>query len=183
MESRIKGWNIYICIFCNVVTLQSISIQLKNLTEYGVKIFIKDGSLHSSRPLVATIFQESGESIEVRGGQEETVTFRKIYGITVTRTILHEEDLNTNCTNYPTEKFKTYKECDDDFLIRSYPSSQEVGRVVIVVFFPLSIFSECFQVERAGGWDLLLGLSAAMSDYSYREQVISGMLPETDSLY
>ena len=153
---------------------------MKNLTEYGVKIFIKDRSLHSSRPLVATIFQESGESIEVSGGQEETVTFRKIYGITVTRTILHEEDLNTNCTNYPTKKFKTYKECDDDFLIRSYSNCQEVGRDAITVFFPLSIFSGCLQVKRAGGWDLLLGLSAALSDYSYREQVISGMLPETD---
>ena len=101
---------------------------MKNLTEYGVKIFLKDRSLHTSRPLVATIFEESGESVEVGRGQEETETFRNIYGITVTRTILHEEDLNTNCTNYPTERFITYKECDDEFITRSYPSSQQVGR-------------------------------------------------------
>ena len=33
------------------------------------------------------------------------------------------EDLNSNCTNYPTEKFKTFADCDRDFVRRMLPEN------------------------------------------------------------
>ena len=98
---------------------QSISIELKDLTQFGVKILLKDRSLNSSRPLISTLFEESGDDIE---GSQQTLreTFKKTFAITLRRTILHEEDTNTNCTVYPNEEFSTYKDCDDAFIQESY---------------------------------------------------------------
>ena len=32
------------------------------------------------------------------------------------------EDMRNPCQNYPTEKFPSYADCDDDFMLRSLPS-------------------------------------------------------------
>ena len=97
-----------------------------------MKIFLKDRSLNSSRPLISTLFWESGDNIEATQGEQHN-TVRKSYGITLSRTILHEEDCTTNCINYPTERFMTYKDCDDAFISKSAQgdlSSQEVKLIL-----------------------------------------------------
>ena len=84
-----------------------------------MKIFLKDRSLNSSRPLISTLFEESGDDIE--GNQQATgERFQKTFAVTLRRNILHEEDTNTNCTVYPNEKFASYKDCDDAFIQESY---------------------------------------------------------------
>ena len=110
---------------CDLVDqhLQSITMEFKDLTKYDVKILLKDRSLNSSRPLISTLFEESGEDIE--GSQQAQETFKKTFAITLKRTILHEEDTNTNCTVYPNEKFSTYKDCDDAFIQDSYQDQVE----------------------------------------------------------
>ena len=98
-------------------------MEFKDLTNYDVKILLKDRSLNSSRPLISTLFEESGEDIE--GSQQSQETFKKTFAITLKRTILHEEDTNTNCTVYPNEKFSTYKDCDDAFIQESNQNQVE----------------------------------------------------------
>ena len=95
-----------------------------------MKILLKDRRLISSRPLTSTIFEESGDVIE--GSQQSQETFKKTFAITLKRTILHEEDTNTNCTVYPNEKFSTYKDCDDAFIQKSY---EDIRRDQVDIYY------------------------------------------------
>ena len=120
---------------------QWISIEFKDLTKFGVKVLLKDRSLTSSRPLISTVFEESGDDIE---GRQQSVreTFQKTFAITLRRTVLHEEDTNTNCTVYPNEKFSTYQDCDDAFIQESYQESspQQVYFIYLFIFYKKYIF-------------------------------------------
>ena len=101
---------------------------MKPLANTGVKVLLKDRSLNSSRPLISTLFEESGDTIQ--GTQDRThQTFKLIYGITLRRVILHEENTNTKCSNYPTEKYLSYKDCDDAFIYKS--SHSDPSRIIV----------------------------------------------------
>ena len=115
---------------------QSISIELKDLTKFGVKILLKDRSLNSSRPLISTLFEESGDDIE---GSQLSLgeSFKKSFAITLRRTILHEEDTNTNCTVYPNEEFSSYKDCDDAFIQESYQQDRRLQQKELYIIVTL----------------------------------------------
>ena len=93
---------------------------LKNLTSYGVRIYIEDKNLVCSRPVTENLLLAVGDNIEISKQKNNEQHESKRYSISFNKNIFVEEDASKNCKNYPSNEFVTYKECEYSFIHNFY---------------------------------------------------------------
>ena len=85
----------------------------------------------------------------------------KTYALSFTTTMFEESDPHEKCKNYPTEKYKNFKECDDEFL-KDFFGQQNVG----IPIWLLDVYS----VDRDANT-----FSAKNDNFDFYNNVVSGI--------
>ena len=93
--------------------ITSITLVIKNVTTYGVKIYLEDTNLSTNRPVVENQMFGSGDNIEIAKHRDGQKKESKQYSISFSKSIFVEEDVSKNCKNYPNKEYETYKACED----------------------------------------------------------------------
>ena len=78
--------------------------------------FVGD-SLDTRRRIKDHSFQSTGDVIKYTG-KEKTV---KSYMVDISQKVLVEEDPNNKCRDYPNHEYRSYQECDDEFVRNVLP--------------------------------------------------------------
>ena len=88
----------------------------------AVSLTIGDILLSPNRTLKSQMETYSGPTIE-----HWNLAFPAIkrFALTVTQTINSEAEKAINCTNYPNEKFSSFKECDEYFVLKELNSTYD----------------------------------------------------------
>ena len=99
-----------------------ITFVFKNLTSYGVRIYIEDKNLVASRPVFENQLLVTGDSIEISKQKNGDKKESKVYSIQFAKNIFVEEDVSKNCKTYPNIEYNSYKSCEDLFIQNFYKS-------------------------------------------------------------
>ena len=98
--------------------MRSLTFLLRNLSEYDIKILVEDKELSScNRPIMQHQLLFSGDDIRLEKSKK---FIGRSYSIAFTKTEFIEKDRTKNCKIYPNDDFKSFKECDDDFIKEAY---------------------------------------------------------------
>ena len=86
-------------------------IVFKNLENKTAEILLKDTNVACNREVKDHSFFSTGDSIKLTGDQVSMA-----YMVEISRNVFVKEDPSKRCTEYPTDTFESYKECDDHFM-------------------------------------------------------------------
>ena len=76
-----------------------------------VEVLLRDTNMNCNRELKDHSFYSTGDSIKLTESQVSMA-----YMVEISKTLFVKEDPSKRCTDYPTEKFETYKECDNLYM-------------------------------------------------------------------
>ena len=86
-------------------------IGFKNLENKTAEVMLRDTNVVCNREVKDHSFYSTGESIKLTEGQVSMA-----YMVEISSNVFVKEDPSKRCTEYPTDKFESYKECDDHFM-------------------------------------------------------------------
>ena len=98
--------------------IRTITFIFGALLEFGISILLEDRKVSSKRLIQENNGFFSGDKIVLKQGKRGSGV-KRAYSIEFRQNIFIEEDASKNCRNYPNKEFKSYSECDYDF-VRTY---------------------------------------------------------------
>ena len=121
-------------IFVKGQPFEHVTVAIRVQRNYSFEVIVEDKQSYVRRPLMRNREKHTGERIFVNKQDkvnvlEHSLSFRSSplsylwssYS-TVSRQFKHSPiDITSNCVNYPTEQFESYKDCDEDFMRRTLP--------------------------------------------------------------
>ena len=86
-------------------------ITFQNLENKTAEVMLRDTNVACNREVKEHNVFSKGDSIKLT---DDKVT--KAYMVEISKNVFVKEDPSKRCTEYPTDKFESYKECDDHFM-------------------------------------------------------------------
>ena len=119
--------------FPNRIHKQSF-IRFNKVENIAVDVHLEDRNFVLDRNIKSSLFGYSGPKINIEN-------LYKVLDVNMAFNLFEHMDSSLdktkNCTNYPTEKFKSYKECDKQFVY--YKMKQKGSLQYIYIYFGLKL--------------------------------------------
>ena len=91
--------------------VKELFLYFQNLENKTVEVLLRDTNMDCSREVKDHSFYSIGDTIRLTESQVAMA-----YMVEMSKNVFVKEDPSKRCTDYPTDKFKSYKECDDQFM-------------------------------------------------------------------
>ena len=102
----------------------SIFLKFSKQENYLVSLKIQDSKKQTLRALHSNHFNFIGPPIQINDVISPSFTYAITYALKISNFVNLEDDLGSKCVNYPNKDFKSYQDCDADFvhkkILRTY---------------------------------------------------------------
>ena len=95
-------------------TPKQIVFKFNVMKNMAVSLSIGDSNFSTNRTLKSQMETYSGPTIE---HNNLAIPVIKRFSLRLTQTLDSEDQIDMNCTNYPNDKFSSFKECDENYVL------------------------------------------------------------------